>query len=80
MLDIQHLTKTYGEKKAVDDLTLQVRKIDFVRIDNTDRSDTGCGKIHRCRSTKSTGSDDQHFAIQQLFLAFHADFLQNDMA
>ena len=22
MLDIQHLTKTYGEKKAVDDLTL----------------------------------------------------------
>ena len=25
MLDIQHLTKTYGEKKAVDDLTLQHR-------------------------------------------------------
>ena len=24
MLDIQHLTKTYGEKKAVDDLTLQI--------------------------------------------------------
>ena len=25
MLDIQHLTKTYGEKKAVDDLTLHIR-------------------------------------------------------
>ena len=24
MLDIQHLTKTYGEKKAVDDLTLHI--------------------------------------------------------
>ncbi len=24
MLNIQHLTKTYGEKKAVDDLTLHI--------------------------------------------------------
>ena len=24
MLDIQHLTKTYGDKKAVDDLTLHI--------------------------------------------------------
>ena len=24
MLDIQHLTKRYGEKKAVDDLTLHI--------------------------------------------------------
>ena len=24
MLDIQHLTKTYGEKKAVDDLSLRI--------------------------------------------------------
>lgn len=24
MLDIQHLTKTYGEKKAVDDLSLHI--------------------------------------------------------
>ena len=27
MLDIQHLTKTYGEKKAVDDLTLHLSLI-----------------------------------------------------
>ena len=25
MLSIQHLTKTYGEKKAVDDLSLHIR-------------------------------------------------------
>ena len=25
MLNIQHLTKTYGDKKAVDDLTLHIR-------------------------------------------------------
>ena len=26
MLKIEHLTKTYGEKKAVDDLSLQIRR------------------------------------------------------
>ena len=29
MLDIQHLTKTYGEKKAVDDLTLHIAPVEI---------------------------------------------------
>ena len=37
MLDIQHLTKTYGEKKAVDDLSLRIAPGGDLRLHRAQR-------------------------------------------
>lgn len=47
MLDIQHLTKTYGEKKAVDDLSLRIAPGEiygFIRAQRRGQDDDAQGR------------------------------------
>jgi hypothetical protein len=64
----------------VDDLALEVGKIDHVKIYQSDASDTGSGKVESEGSTQSAGSDEQDFGLLELELAFHPDLRDDDMA
>ncbi len=44
---------------VVEDLSLQIGQIDGVHVGQTDRADTGRGKIQRRGTTQTTGPDDQ---------------------
>ena len=55
MLDIQHLTKTYGEKKAVDDLTLHIAPGEIYGV----IGHTGAGKTTTLKSVVGILQFDQ---------------------
>lgn len=56
--------------RGMDDLALQIGKIDHVVIDDADGTDAGRCQIEDSRCTQSAGTDDQHLAGQELFLSF----------
>lgn len=59
----------------MNDLTLKVRQIDDVGVDDSDRSHARRRKIHCRRGAESSGSDDENLSVEKLFLSFYADFL-----
>src|SRR5262245_10282289 len=61
-------------------LSLQVGKVDDVPVNQANRADTGCRQIEPRWRAKSSGSDQKYFGLAQLELAFSADVLQDDMA
>ena len=79
MLRIEHLTKKYGETKAVDDLSLQIGKVYLIRICDADSAYARCSEIHRCRRTESARTYDEHLGIEQLLLSLCAYLLEDDM-
>ncbi len=54
---------------VMDDLPLQIRRIDIVVIRNTDGADSGGREVQRCGGAESSGSDDQNASRQELVLA-----------
>jgi len=64
---------------AVNDLTLQVRQVHHIIIDDADRADAGGRQIHRGRRSQTARADDQHSRGEQLLLSAYADLLQNQM-
>jgi hypothetical protein len=61
----------------MDNLALQIGKIDHVVIDDADGADASCCQIESSRCPQSAGTDDQHLAGQELLLSFAAE--ENDI-
>ena len=61
------------------DLTLKIGEVYNIRINYSDRPDTGSRKIQSCRSAESSGSDYENFCVKEFLLAFDTDFFKNDM-
>src|SRR6185369_8551657 len=64
----------------VDHLTLQIGKINIVRIGNTDCTHSGSCQVEGDRCAETAGADYQYATVKQLLLPFAANFFQNDMA
>ena len=45
---------------AVQDLSLEIRHIDDVEVDKSDRADPRGGEIERCRRAEAARADEQH--------------------
>ena len=66
--------------RAVQNLPVQVRKIDLVRIDQSDRADSGRRQIKRGGGTESAGANAQNARRFQSALSLDADLRENEMA
>ncbi len=65
---------------GVDDLALQIGKIDAIVVDDIDRAHPGGGQIHEGGRAEPAGADDQHACAQQLRLAVLADLVEDEVA
>ena len=63
----------------VHDLSLEIRKIDNVPIDETDRPDTGRSEIESSRRSQTTGTDQQDLGPLELQLALATHILKDDV-
>ena len=54
---------------VVQDLALQVRRVDLVHVDDADGSDTGRSEIERGGRPEPTGAEHEHLGLEQLDLA-----------
>ena len=64
---------------CMDNLSLKIGKINFIRIGNSDRSYTCCRQIHSCRCSKSTCPNNQYTGVQEFFLSFGTNLFEDDM-
>ena len=64
-------------RRIVHDLPLQIVERHLVVIDDADRTDTGCCKVHRDGRAKAACPDDQHTGGLELLLTLAADFPQD---
>ena len=64
----------------VDDLALQVRVVDDVRVDDPERADTGRREVERRGRAEPAGADQQHAAAEQPLLAGLADLGDQQVA
>ena len=55
--------------ERVDDLPLQVRLVDDVRVDDPERADAGRREVERRRRAEPARADQQHARVEQLQLA-----------
>ena len=65
---------------VVQDLTLQVRRINIVHVDDADRADPGGSQVHRRRRTEPACAEHQHLGFEQFLLSFDTDFREQDVA
>ena len=66
--------------RLMNDLALQVREVDDVKVDEANRADARGCEIHRRRRTEAARTDDEDLAVKDFFLSLAADLLQEDMA
>ena len=64
----------------VDDLALEVRVVDHVRVDDPERPDAGRGEVERGGGAEPTGADQQHAGAEQPLLARLADLGDQQVA
>ena len=57
----------------MDDLALQVRVVDDVRVDDPERADACRGEVERRGRAEPAGADQQDARVEQLLLARVAD-------
>ena len=65
---------------GVEDLSLQVREVDDITVDETDRTDSCCGEIQSRRGAEPSCPDDQYFRLAQLELTLTAHVLKDNVA
>ena len=58
---------------SVQDLPLEIRKLDHIRIDNAEPANPGSREIQRDGGAKPTGADDQDARAFEALLASDAD-------
>ena len=61
------------------DLSLQVREVDDIAIDQTDGAATGGSEVESGRGAEPAGADEQDFRLAQLHLALAADLAENNL-
>ena len=54
----------------MDDLPLQVRLVDHVRVDDPERPDACRGEVQRRRRSEAAGSDEENAGVQEALLTF----------
>ena len=64
---------------AVEDLALQVGKVDLVGIGEGQLADAACCEVEGGRTTQAARADDERARRAQAFLAFNADLRQQDV-
>ena len=65
---------------GVDDLPLQIARVNHIEIDETESADAGCGQIQRKRRAQTARSHAEDARGLQLLLALHAHFGQDEVA
>ena len=65
---------------VVQDLALQVRRVDLVHVDDADRADTGRRQVQRRRRAEPAGAEQEHLRAEQLGLTLDADLGQQQVA
>jgi len=65
---------------AVDDLSLQVRALDDIVIDDSQPTDAGRCEILDSRRAKSAGTDNQDAPLEQPLLALGTDFVHDNVS
>ena len=64
----------------VDDLALEVRRLDPVKITDHQMPGARCGQVHRSRRAEPTHADDENSGIEQALLTGLGDLAQADLA
>ena len=64
----------------VDDLSLQVRLVDDVRVDDAELADAGGGEVERRGRAEAPRADQEHPRFEQLELSFLADLGNQQVA
>ena len=64
----------------MDDLALEVRLVDDVRVDDPEPADTGRGEVQRRGRAEAAGADQQHLGVEQLQLPCFADLGDQQVA
>ena len=64
----------------VDDLALEVRRVDGVVVDDPERADAGGGEVERRRRAEPAGADQEDARVEQLQLALLADLRDQQVA
>ena len=64
---------------GVDDLPLQIARVNHVEVDQAQRADAGRGQVERQRRAEPAGAHAEHPRGLQLLLALHAHFGQDEM-
>ena len=65
---------------GVNDLALQVARVDDVEIDQAQRADAGRGQVERERRAETAGANAEHARSLEFLLALDANFGQDEMA
>jgi len=66
--------------RPMQDLSLEIAKIDIVKVDQTKFADAGSGKIKRGRGTEPARAYAQNARSVQTLLSFRADFRHDHVA
>jgi hypothetical protein len=66
--------------RRVQDLSLQVRRIDDVRVDDAERPHARGGEVQRRGRPEAAGADEEHLAAKQLLLPGLADLGDEEVA
>ncbi len=64
---------------VVEDLALQVRRVDDVHVDDAERADARGREVERGRRAEAAGAEEQHAALEQLLLAGLTDLGEQDV-
>ena len=65
---------------VVQDLALQVRRVDDVHVDDAERADARGREVERGGGAEAARAEEQHLGVEQLLLARLADLGQEDVA
>ena len=65
---------------VVQDLALQVRRVDHVHVDDAERADAGGAEVQRGGRAEATGAEQQHLGVEQLVLTLLAHLGQQQVA
>ena len=64
---------------AVQELTVQVRLFDAIRVDNRQSADSRSGQVERGRTAQPSGADDDHVTVAEAGLALAPDFREHHL-
>ena len=64
----------------VNHLALQVTEVNHIGIHDTDMSHASCSEVEGNWGTQSSGTNDEHLGIEELFLSLEAYILKEDVA
>ena len=63
----------------MDDLALQVARLDDVEVDDAERPNAGRGEVQGARAAEAAGADEQHLRLEQLHLPGGADLRDQEV-